>query len=153
MRATLLLVLLTVSFIAASPHRRLSPLDTVKNAIKVQILPLAKAKASEVMTCIKGKAVAALKGLVLGKVQAIFGRRRLGLKEMAVKLACKVGKAPALSFCKSTLVPGVLKTLESKIKAMLKSHKAPTSAVGPSIECVKITALKTCDEAATKVCG
>jgi hypothetical protein len=152
MRATLLLVLLTVSFIAAAPHRRTSALDTVKNAIKAKILPLVQGKAGEVMNCIKSKAKDALKGLVISKVKALFGGRRLSLKDKALKLACKLGKGPAVAFCRTTLVSGIVKKAEPKIKALLTSYKVPSSAVGPAIECVAITAKKACADAAAAVC-
>lgn len=156
MRATILLVLLTVSFVAAAPHRRTFGIEDIKKGIIGKLMPFAKAKSAEVLTCIKGKAVAALKGLVLGKVQALFGGRRLGffsgVANKAKALACKALKSKAVSFCQSTIVPKAIAAMKGKITAMLTAHKAPTSAVGPALECVAITAKTVCAQAADAAC-
>jgi hypothetical protein len=152
MRATLLLVLLTVSFIAAAPHRRTSALDTVKNAVNAKILPFVQGKAKEVMECMKDKAKDALKGLVISKVKALFGGRRLSLKDKALKLACKLGKGPAVAFCRTTLVSGIVKKAEPKIRALLGSYNVLPPAVGPAIECVAVVAKRACADAADAVC-
>jgi hypothetical protein len=124
-------------------------------------MPFAKAKSAEVLTCIKGKAVAALKGLVLGKVQALFGGRRMfslrgaasGLANKAKAAACKALKGKAVTLCQNTIVPAAVKAIEGKVTAMLTAHKAPTSAVKPALECIAITAKSVCAQAADAACA
>jgi hypothetical protein len=153
MRTTILLVLLTVSFVAAGPDRRALSIDDVKNFIKSKVMPFARAKSGEVLTCIKNKAPALLGGLELGKVQALFGARRmLSIASKIKATACKALKSKAVTFCQNTIVPAAINAIREKVKTMLEHYNA-TSAANAALECVSITAKSVCGEAADAACA
>jgi hypothetical protein len=144
MRATILLVLLTVSFVAAAPHRRAVSIGDIKK--------IAISKSGEVLTCVASKGVEELKSLALGKIQGLFGGRRL-LFGAIKALACNAGKGAAVALCQSTVVPGVMSFAKAKISALLQGKKDVTGGAKIVEECVTITANASCQQAADAACA